>query len=115
MEIALQAATLLLAGNDQLFAAVLQVIGQLSGVDGRPGLPGDIVEQAALGSREGFARRARADDQDADLLRLIDQRELHLVGLGRAEGSHNLSLVSLMRGDSHVGKFQRAADGLNHR
>lgn len=73
VEIALQAAALLLAGQHQLFAAALQVVGYLRGIDDGARLLGDVIEQATLGGAKGFAGCAPGNQQIADLFRLVNQ------------------------------------------
>ena len=50
MQVAAQAAALLLARRDEALAGALQVGGEPDGVDRDPGLPGQVVEQARVGS-----------------------------------------------------------------
>ncbi len=94
MEISAQAAALLLAGRHQPLAGTLQVLGQPLGLPGllrgeerHAGLPGQVVQQAPIKGRERFVRAARGQEQLADRLALVGQRQVNQrVGRRRAPG-----------------------------
>ena len=82
MQVATQAAALLLARRDEPLARALQILGQLlrlpgllCGIERDAGLLRQIVQQPAVEQGEGLARPARRQDQLSDSLALVDQRQ----------------------------------------
>ena len=77
MQVAAQAAAFLLLCGDELLARFLQVIVSGGGYAGNACLRAMMLMQFHIRCGEGFARRARGEDQLSDAFGLIGQREMN--------------------------------------
>ena len=75
VEVAAQAAALLLARGDQPLARALEIGGETDGMRRRADLAGEVPQQAPVRRRELLAGAARRDQQLAHPLALVLQRE----------------------------------------
>ena len=75
MQVAAQPAALLLAGGDQLLAARLQLGGERAGPGGRGGLPDDVGEQPLVPGDQLGADAVPGEQQPADLLAAVGDRQ----------------------------------------
>ncbi len=83
MQVTTQAAAFFLARRHEIDAGTLQLIGQALEVSGKTHrmhsntcLPGKITEQAAVGGRKGFSGAAWREQQLANRLVLVNEREV---------------------------------------
>ncbi len=74
MEVAPDPAPLLLAGEHELLATLLQVVGQTSRADGGRGLPDEVVQQPLVACVQPAADAGRGQHQPPDLLAAIGHR-----------------------------------------
>jgi hypothetical protein len=70
-------------------------------------LQGDVLQQPPLGWCERFARRTGRDQQLADCLGLIDQRQLYGIISGLTMGRRDLLVVALPEHQGDIGQLEK--------
>jgi hypothetical protein len=115
VQVAAQPPARLLPRRDDPLAGALQVRRQQDRVGGRAGLARQVLQQPMVGARERLARRARRDDQLAERLPLVDERQPQQLAGRRAGRGRDRRFLAPPKHDRRVGQLQRLAHGLHQR
>jgi hypothetical protein len=87
----------------------LQVCREPDGVDGYPGLAGEVLQQAEVARRERLLAGAWGEPQLSDLLSPVEERQAQRIFRGRAGRSDGFLLPS--ERDGRVGELERLLNG----
>ena len=84
VQVAAQAAALLLARGDEPLARALDLDGERDGAGGGARAAGEVLEQPPVCGAQRLAVRARAEHQRADALAGVDERQTQRDARGRS-------------------------------
>ena len=114
VQVAAQPPALLLARGDEPLARALDLDRERDGAGGGARAAGEVLEQPPVGVGQRLAVRARADQQRADPLARVDEREPQRdAGVGRAVDRRRLAR-RVGQLDRDVRQPQLVADRLDH-
>jgi hypothetical protein len=115
MQITAQATTLFLPRRDEPLTRTLQISGKTHSVDSNTCLSSEIIQQPMIGSSEELAMYAWNEEQFADRLSLIDERQAERRIQRSPVGRCKSELVTLLQRNRGIRQLECLGNGLNNR